>query len=392
MLRRALRCNSRRYFGESSSCWEILGVEEKADMKLIREQYKKLAMKYHPDMPTGDLHKMKLVNRAFAEAKKGGPAATKPSSTDATSDNFSAPIEFFIWLLCKLFNLNIETYKEALRRRARRANGDFHKQQKQPRNHHRQKTERQQRQRQEEEHPHQWGEFSSSGTAHQHSRRVRRTVRIRSDASEKASAASASKFELLSQADQIASELHLKPRALWYNRDRLQPPAINEILKQLQQEQRDLQTDKDPSKPMTDNRLKWYREEIEKADQSHNLKRSELLLGILKERGEGSDNENSTNPNKGDDNDDDDVNDNKQMLKQSLRQRASKLEEEDLAIDRKDNIPISPTRLKWYHSELSKAAHSGDTTRTELLLTVLEGRGDVDLTDFERYYETLDDN
>jgi curved DNA-binding protein len=49
--------------------YKILGIEKTADLKQIKEAYRRLAFEYHPDRNKGDLHaveKMKELNEAYA--------------------------------------------------------------------------------------------------------------------------------------------------------------------------------------------------------------------------------------------------------------------------------------------------------------------------------------
>ena len=287
MFRRVLHVGSnRRFFSENSNCWEVLGVDDSADMKTIRKRYKLLAVKYHPDMPNGDVGKMKLVNRAFAEAKKGGPVAKKGNPAD--DNNFKNGVgstfvdktfHFIFGWLCRFLSLDIEKLRSMLRQQRPHNNKQQSKQQHQ----------KQHRRQQEVNSEQNWGEFSpnkSQRVSHQPRRNIRRPIRNRTEASSRTTAANASKFDLLTMADQIASELHVKPHALWYNRERLQSPEISTLLKGLQQDQRDLKSDKDDAIPMTKTRLSWYSRELTKAVKIHNTKRKELLLTILEERGD----------------------------------------------------------------------------------------------------------
>ena len=44
--------------------YDILGVSSDADEGELKKSYRKLAMKYHPDRPTGDEEKFKLASAA----------------------------------------------------------------------------------------------------------------------------------------------------------------------------------------------------------------------------------------------------------------------------------------------------------------------------------------
>lgn len=51
-----------------SSWWQILGVEQRADISQIKESYRKLVVIYHPDKPTGNAEKFIQVQNAYREA------------------------------------------------------------------------------------------------------------------------------------------------------------------------------------------------------------------------------------------------------------------------------------------------------------------------------------
>jgi DnaJ-class molecular chaperone len=53
----------------SRNPWDILGISEDASQEEIREAFKRLAMKYHPDRDTGDLETFKLINAAYNKLK-----------------------------------------------------------------------------------------------------------------------------------------------------------------------------------------------------------------------------------------------------------------------------------------------------------------------------------
>ena len=53
----------------SRNPWDILGISEDASQEEIREAFKRLAMKYHPDRDSGDLETFKKINAAHNKLK-----------------------------------------------------------------------------------------------------------------------------------------------------------------------------------------------------------------------------------------------------------------------------------------------------------------------------------
>ena len=53
----------------SRNPWDILGISEDASQEEIREAFKRLAMKYHPDRESGDLETFKIINAAYNKLK-----------------------------------------------------------------------------------------------------------------------------------------------------------------------------------------------------------------------------------------------------------------------------------------------------------------------------------
>ena len=53
----------------SRNPWDILGISEDASQEEIREAFKRLAMKYHPDRDSGDLETFKKINAAYNKLK-----------------------------------------------------------------------------------------------------------------------------------------------------------------------------------------------------------------------------------------------------------------------------------------------------------------------------------
>jgi DnaJ domain len=50
---------------DTQSAYKILGLSEKATIEEIKGRYRKLAKKWHPDMPTGDANQFMLISTAF---------------------------------------------------------------------------------------------------------------------------------------------------------------------------------------------------------------------------------------------------------------------------------------------------------------------------------------
>jgi hypothetical protein len=50
--------------------YEILGVSKYASMEEVKEAYRNLSRKYHPDTGNGDLEKMKEINWAYEKIRK----------------------------------------------------------------------------------------------------------------------------------------------------------------------------------------------------------------------------------------------------------------------------------------------------------------------------------
>lgn len=54
----------------SKEWWDILGVARLADKDYIKDVYRALAKKHHPDVPGGSAEKMSEINRAYEEAMR----------------------------------------------------------------------------------------------------------------------------------------------------------------------------------------------------------------------------------------------------------------------------------------------------------------------------------
>lgn len=50
--------------------WDVLGVSRYADKDFIKDTYRSLARKYHPDVPGGSAQKMTEINAAYEEAMR----------------------------------------------------------------------------------------------------------------------------------------------------------------------------------------------------------------------------------------------------------------------------------------------------------------------------------
>ncbi len=59
-----------RFVNNEKDPYEILGVSRYASMEEIKEAYRKLSKKYHPDTGNGDLEKMKEINWAYEKIKE----------------------------------------------------------------------------------------------------------------------------------------------------------------------------------------------------------------------------------------------------------------------------------------------------------------------------------
>ena len=45
--------------------YELLNINKNASQDEIKKSYRKLALKYHPDKPSGDPEKFKQINKAY---------------------------------------------------------------------------------------------------------------------------------------------------------------------------------------------------------------------------------------------------------------------------------------------------------------------------------------
>ena len=50
--------------------WGVLEITQTPDAQIVKSQYRKLARKYHPDVPGGDVYKFNRLNEAYEAAKK----------------------------------------------------------------------------------------------------------------------------------------------------------------------------------------------------------------------------------------------------------------------------------------------------------------------------------
>lgn len=53
----------------SRNPWDILGVTKDASQQEIRDAFRKLALKWHPDRPSGDLDQFRKINNAYNKLK-----------------------------------------------------------------------------------------------------------------------------------------------------------------------------------------------------------------------------------------------------------------------------------------------------------------------------------
>lgn len=66
----------------SSNPWDILGVTQSASIDEVKESYKRLAFRYHPDRATGNEEYFKLIHSAYEQLRKRThvPVLTKPDT------------------------------------------------------------------------------------------------------------------------------------------------------------------------------------------------------------------------------------------------------------------------------------------------------------------------
>ena len=71
-----------------SDCYQILGVQKGASQKEIKNAYRQLSLKYHPDRNNSDKNgeKFKQVTEAYQFLRREEKSKTKASETDVSSN------------------------------------------------------------------------------------------------------------------------------------------------------------------------------------------------------------------------------------------------------------------------------------------------------------------
>ncbi|HJT10194.1 MAG TPA: DnaJ domain-containing protein [Candidatus Nitrosotalea sp.] len=71
-----------------SDCYQILGVQKGASQKEIKNAYRQLSLKYHPDRNNSDKNgeKFKQVTEAYQLLRREEKSKTKASDTDVSSN------------------------------------------------------------------------------------------------------------------------------------------------------------------------------------------------------------------------------------------------------------------------------------------------------------------
>jgi DnaJ-class molecular chaperone len=75
------------YLKNLSDCYQILGVPKGASQKEIKNAYRQLSLKYHPDRNKGDMdgEKFKQITEAYQLLRQEEKSKTKASETDVAT-------------------------------------------------------------------------------------------------------------------------------------------------------------------------------------------------------------------------------------------------------------------------------------------------------------------
>jgi DnaJ-class molecular chaperone len=75
------------YLRNLSDCYQILGVQKGASQKEIKNAYRQLSLKYHPDRNKGDMdgEKFKQITEAYQLLRQEEKSKTKVSETDVAT-------------------------------------------------------------------------------------------------------------------------------------------------------------------------------------------------------------------------------------------------------------------------------------------------------------------
>jgi DnaJ-class molecular chaperone len=75
------------YLKNLSDCYQILGVQKGASQKEIKNAYRQLSLKYHPDRNKGDMdgEKFKQITEAYQLLRHEEKSKTKASETDVAT-------------------------------------------------------------------------------------------------------------------------------------------------------------------------------------------------------------------------------------------------------------------------------------------------------------------
>jgi DnaJ-class molecular chaperone len=75
------------YLKNLSDCYQILGVQKGASQKEIKNAYRQLSLKYHPDRNKGDMdgEKFKQITEAYQLLRHEEKSKTRASETDVAT-------------------------------------------------------------------------------------------------------------------------------------------------------------------------------------------------------------------------------------------------------------------------------------------------------------------
>ena len=82
--------------------YQVLGVDKKATAKQIKEAYRQLAFKFHPDRNTAGLEMMKLINQAYEVLKN------EQDFTTTNETNYDEKLSDAINAAMRMIGVNIE--------------------------------------------------------------------------------------------------------------------------------------------------------------------------------------------------------------------------------------------------------------------------------------------